>query len=247
MHDIRCAEIWGGIQDEDQDLCTSGLTGALFSSSCRGGKGGDIYYLSVCGSDRLTRVAIADVVGHGDAVSRVSQWLYAALDARMNQLDDHRLLSDLNEVARERGLAAMTTASVLSFYLGDSRLRFSYAGAPPVLVRRAAEKVWRPAQIPPCDGSARNLPLAVLPDARYDEGSVALGSGDRLFLCTDGVLEAPDAQRRLFGEERLRAVLERQGDAGPGALKAAVLDALRSHTRGTLEHDDVTFMALEVR
>lgn len=247
MHTIRCAEIWGGIHDQDQDLCTSGLTGTLFASSCQGGKGGDIHYLSVCGNDQLTRVAIADVVGHGDAVSRVSQWLYDALEARMGDVDDCRLLSELNDVARERGLAAMTTASVLSFYVADSRLRFSYAGSPPALIRRASEKSWQPARILQRGGSAHNLPLAVLPDARYDGGSVALASGDRLFLYTDGVLEAPDARRRLFGEERLCSVLDQSGDAGPSALKTAVLDALRGHTGGALEHDDVTLMAFQVR
>ena len=84
MHRIQCTEIWGGIKNQDADVCSRGLTASLYSSACEGGKGGDIYYLSVCGEDKLTRIAIADVVGHGEQVSAVSQWLYDTLQDRMN-------------------------------------------------------------------------------------------------------------------------------------------------------------------
>ena len=68
MHRLQCAEIWGGIRNQDTDVCSAGITASLFSGACDGGKGGDIYYLSVCNSDMLTRIAIADVIGHGRAV-----------------------------------------------------------------------------------------------------------------------------------------------------------------------------------
>ena len=36
VHRIRCAEIWGGIRDEDQDVCSAGIEASLFSSACAG-------------------------------------------------------------------------------------------------------------------------------------------------------------------------------------------------------------------
>ena len=63
MRRIRCAEIWGGVHNCDEDILTSGITASLYSAAADGGRGGDIYYLSVCSSDLLTRIAIADVVG----------------------------------------------------------------------------------------------------------------------------------------------------------------------------------------
>ena len=62
MQEIRCAEIWGGIRNFDTDVCTSGLTASLSAQSASGGKGGDIYFFSVCGADRLTRIAIASLL-----------------------------------------------------------------------------------------------------------------------------------------------------------------------------------------
>ena len=60
MREIPCATIWGGVRNENIDVCSKGADASLDSSSATGGKGGDIYYLAVCGDDRLTRVALAD-------------------------------------------------------------------------------------------------------------------------------------------------------------------------------------------
>ena len=65
-HRIHCAEVWGGIDHIDRDIVTGGLTASVYSKSSDGSRGGDIYYFSVCGGDQLTRIALADVQGHGD-------------------------------------------------------------------------------------------------------------------------------------------------------------------------------------
>ncbi len=49
----------------------------------KGGLGGDIYYFGVCKGDTITRLAIADVTGHGEAVSEIGQYVYDALKAHM--------------------------------------------------------------------------------------------------------------------------------------------------------------------
>ena len=120
---------------------------SLYSSSAHGGKGGDIYFLSVCGNDVLTRIALADVAGHGQTVSDVSQWLYVSLEARMGSVDGDRILADLNRVAVERGISAMTTGAVVSFYSEDSNVYCSYAGHHPMLIYRLGERRWEAAEV----------------------------------------------------------------------------------------------------
>ncbi len=68
---LVCSGIWGGIRNLDQDISAGGVFISLYSLSCDGGKGGDIYYFGVCRGDKVLRLAIADVVGHGQAVSDV--------------------------------------------------------------------------------------------------------------------------------------------------------------------------------
>ncbi len=247
MHELKCTEIWGGYTDVDADVQSSSLSASLRSSSCDGGKGGDIYYLSVCGKDMLTRLAIADVVGHGQAVSDVSSFMYGALYRHMNSPDGHRVLEDLNQVASDYGLNAMTTAALLTIYKADHSLRYAYAGHPPFLIRRQADDAW--SMIRPQTGQAQgdNTPLAVVRGARYDQHHDEVEPGDQILVYTDGVLEAMDSSDRLFGLDRLIAALNGLGHASLRDVKSAVIDAVQNHAGGNLSHDDVTVIAVQVR
>jgi phosphoserine phosphatase RsbU/P len=245
VHRIRCAEIWGGIQDASLDACTSGIRASLYSSACSGGRGGDVYYFSVCGHDVLTRVALADVTGHGEAVSRVSQWLYDSLAARMNSRRCDRVLADLNRAAEKFGEAAISTVAVIGFYRWTGRLYFSYAGHPPALLYEQRVGRWLPVELPESAGLA-NLPVGVTEASRFDQGRRRVRRGDRLLLFTDGVIEAPDAAGRLFGLERLTNVLQAHAAAPLAELTEAVVGAVRQHVGGPLTHDDVTVLALEI-
>lgn len=57
--------------------------------------------------------------------------------------------------------------------------------------------------------SSRHLPLGILAAERFDDSTevLPLAPGERLLLLSDGVLDTADDQERLFGVQRLRAVL----------------------------------------
>ena len=120
IYRIACSKIWGGIRGNDLEVVTSGIRASLFSSACDGGKGGDIYYLSVCSSDLLTRIAIADVMGHGHAAADISGWLYESLESNMDSHEGNEILSDLNQQAIQYGYKAITTAAVVTFPSAES-------------------------------------------------------------------------------------------------------------------------------
>ena len=246
MHRIRCSEIWGGIMEVNGEICTSGVTASLYSRSCVGGKGGDIHYLSVCDSDLLTRIAIADVMGHGETVSTLSQWVYEAVAEEMNSLAGNHLLVKLNERIIQRGLEAMTTAAVFAYYLSNSSLYFSYAGHPPQMIRKHHQRGWETACLRTSTGPA-NLPLGVMARVPYDQAQIPFTTGDRIFLFTDGVIEAPNADGEEFGRDRLLAILNEAENGDQTKLKDTVLTALQSHTGGSFSHDDVTLMLIEAR
>lgn len=246
MHRMRCGEIWSGISNQDNDVCSAGITVSLFAGACDGGKGGDIYYLSVCQSDMLTRIAIADVLGHGSAVSETSAWLHSALESRMNDTAGNEILAYLNRLTCERGLKAITTAAIVGYYTADLHAYFSYAGHHAMLVRRRAGGQWTEATIDDGAGEQANLPLGVNPDVMFTQGRFPLTAGDRIFLYTDGVIEAPGKSSEQFGIDRLMSVLTESGNGTLLETKNAVLDAVRTHTGGPLTHDDVTLLAAEV-
>lgn len=244
MHRLKCSEVWGGIKNEDLDICSPGLNVSLYSSSCDGGKGGDAYYLSLCSADKVTRIALADVVGHGEQVSQVGQWVYEQMAAKLNEPDLPGMMANLNERVVRKGFKALTTAVVLSYYRDLKHVYFCYAGHPPMLTR-SLDGVWNELVPPRCEMAA-NLPFGVTDDTPYIMSDARLTDGEVLLVYSDGVLEAPSRDGVQFGMERLRAGLREIGIADASELKHGVISRLRDWTGGPLDHDDVTLMAIQL-
>jgi serine phosphatase RsbU (regulator of sigma subunit) len=80
---LECQKIWGGINNQDIEVSSGGINASIYSMSSNGGVGGDIYYLGACKEDSITRLAIADVTGHGEAVSQISRFVYESLKAHI--------------------------------------------------------------------------------------------------------------------------------------------------------------------
>jgi len=80
---LECKGIWGGNRKFDREITAGKVIGYIYSSPSEGGRGGDIYYFGVCKGDTITRLAIADVTGHGEAVSTISQYVYDSLRSHM--------------------------------------------------------------------------------------------------------------------------------------------------------------------
>jgi sigma-B regulation protein RsbU (phosphoserine phosphatase) len=144
----------------------------------------------------------------------------------------------------------MTTAAVVAYYSKESEASISYAGHPPVLYKRTTDRDWSFAK-PTVrsvrgDGSPMNIPLAVAPDTLYGQLSIPLTPGDRLFVYTDGITEAPGPEGDVFGYARLKDVLDANAKAPLSELKSAVLRAVQQHAKKGLFHDDVTLIALEI-
>jgi sigma-B regulation protein RsbU (phosphoserine phosphatase) len=200
----------------------------------------------VCAFDKLTRVVIADVVGHGEVVSQVSNWLFNAMKELMNSTENNVLLSRMNDLAIVYGIKALTTAAVAAFYKVDGYFYFSYAGHHDMLIYRRAERQWRNVSMAASESHA-NLPLGVMPDEEYSQGKMPLAAGDKFILYTDGVIEAPNVSGELFGLSRLVDVLNANIESDLFTTKQALISSLRQHTGGKLTHDDVTWMIVQIK
>ena len=250
---LVCSEVWGGNRPIHAPVELPGLRGTLFSHPCQGGRGGDVHYLSVCGSGVLARVCIADVVGHGETVAKVSGEMHTHLRRCMNEPDQRTVLAKLNRILEERGLDAMTTAAAVTYYPPTQNLSFSYAGHPPGWFYNKAWDTWERLLLDDLDdddnkkGAKMNLPLAVDANVKYARRRVQAMHGDRLVLITDGVLEAPGANGDEFGDHRVQSILDNCRRASCADTVDALLRGVRMHMgRDTLDHDDVTILVLEV-
>jgi len=79
----------------------------------------------------------------------------------------------------------------------------------------------------------------------YEETEAVLEPGAHLLLYSDGVTEAHDPTREMFGSDRLAEQMARSSDVAGGALIASLLDSLARFTDGVAEQeDDITLVAI---
>ena len=91
------------------------------------------------------------------------------------------------------------------------------------------------------------LVIGGLEDSKYPEYELELSAGDKLFLYTDGVPEATDAEGRMFGTDRMIEALNKDKDAHPEKLLANVRSAVQDFVRDAEQFDDLTMLCLEYR
>ncbi len=247
--ELVCAEVWGGNRPIRAPFDLPGIRGLVYSQPCDGGRGGDIHYVSICSSGLLSRLCVADVAGHGDRVSAISGEIHRLLRRYMNTLDQRRVLRDLNNWLNNSERGVMTTAAAISYFPPIRLLSVSYAGHPPAWFYDGTTAQWERLRVESPPASERrlvDLPLAADAETAFSRRKRRVNPGDRLFVVTDGVLEAPNDAGEFFGEQRLEALLRQQGAAQLDHLAEAILQAVRQHTgHPALAHDDVTLMLAE--
>ena len=144
----------------------------------------------------------------------------------------------------------MTTAAVVAYYSEESKARISYAGHPPALYKRVRDMAWSYVRPPgrniQSNGFPTNIPLAIEFDTLYEQLTISMAPGDRLFVYTDGIIDAPSPGGECFGLTRLKDILDANAGASLSELTAAVLNTLKQYTEKELTHDDVTLIALEI-
>ncbi|MCK6457173.1 MAG: serine/threonine-protein phosphatase [Phycisphaerae bacterium] len=247
---LVCSEIAGGNRAIERPVELPGMAGVIYSRPCDGGRGGDVHYLSVCSAGYLSRLCIADVVGHGEAVATFSAEAHRLLRRAMNTPDQRRVLSAVNRRLEQIGFRAMTTAAVATYDAIGRRLSISYAGHPPAWFFRSGEDRWSRVIVREgsLDGGLANLPLGVDAATSYDRTLLSVEPGDRLLLLTDGVLEARDPRGELFGDSRIDALLHAHRRASCAQLGAMLHDALAEFTgTDSPSHDDVTYVLVGFR
>jgi sigma-B regulation protein RsbU (phosphoserine phosphatase) len=89
------------------------------------------------------------------------------------------------------------------------------------------------------------FPIGFVPEVEFDEESLTLAAGDRIYLYSDGVPEAMNAEREQFGDEAMKRVLSQgRGDALDDTV-AALLSTVEAWCVPNGPLDDVSILGLE--
>jgi phosphoserine phosphatase RsbU/P len=90
----------------------------------------------------------------------------------------------------------------------------------------------------------KGLILGVRPEAPYVNGQLSVAPGEGIYVFTDGVTEAENAQNELFSEARLEAVLRQAAGSPTADIVKSVTAAVRDFVGGALPSDDITMLAV---
>ncbi len=200
--------------------------------------GGDFYdFLSF--EDGRVGIVVGDVAGKG-----VPAALLMATTRTMLHTVAQEPISPGKVLARANDLLAAEIPPgmfVTCFYAlldrGSGRLCYANAGhdLPYRWHRGEVIELW-----------ATGMPLGMLPGSQYEEQEMTLEPGDGVLFYSDGLVEAHNQQRAMFGFPRLRELLRERPESTAGReLINFLLGELANFTGENWEQeDDVTLVAL---
>ncbi len=246
-HALVCNEVWGGNRKVIRTIKLASLVAWVASVPINEREGGgDLHYMSVCDHDLISRVALADVSGHGRDVNAVTQRLRKLMRKNINAWDQSDFMRGLNDTFGQCGNDTYATAIVLSFHRLRGRLAFSNAGHPPPLWYHAAERAWGWLE-EGTDAQSRKvsgLPVGLISGADYRQTIVTLKPFDLVVLYTDGITEAENGSGQELGREQLLEWARQAPVDSPRALGETLFERLELF-RGRSRNDDETLLVLQ--
>jgi predicted ester cyclase len=197
--------------------------------------GGDFYDFHLLSDGRLG-VVVGDATGKGVPAALVMATTCGMLRlAAQSYSSPGVMLQRVNEVLCPYIPANMFVTCFYAILDSESGLlRYANAGHDlPYLHHDGKAKELR----------ARGMPLGLMPGMHYEEKEDSLEVGDGTLLYTDGLVEAHDPQREMFGFPRLQALVSEHGEEE--SLEEALLEELYSFVgEGWEQEDDITLVTL---
>jgi phosphoserine phosphatase RsbU/P len=257
-HVMRCMEIVNGNRAARRTIVAPGLD-IWIDSRPLGAEGGDVHYVSTCGGGYVTRVALADVAGHGESVDRFAIVLRKLMRKYINTLDQTRFAAALNrELMASPKRGPFATALLLTYFAPTRHLIICNAGHGRPLRYSARRREWdyldlKSAGTCPSLKASRaryhlerlaNLPLGVLEPIDYQQFAVQLDVGDLVILCTDGITESVDEAGAMLSEQGLLSIADRLGRDHGVDLGERLLDAIDVRRGQSSVADDQTLIVM---
>ena len=205
--------------------------------------GGDMYDFIDYGNGSMA-IAVGDVSGKAAPAA-----LYAALVSGIirsfaqQSLSPAQMLTALNDALQERKLDSQYVTMLYAVWNDNNQtLQIANAGSvQPLFVRSGEVEIIQ----------AEGFPLGLFPTSEmpspYEEFTLSTQPGDSVVFFSDGIVDAENATREMFGNERLIEVLREYRNASAKGKVDAILHAVTQFQGGIEHFDDETVLVLRVR
>ncbi len=200
--------------------------------------GGDFYDFFPIDNDHLFFM-IADVSGKGIPAAMFmmrAKTLVKSL-VETNELDLNNVIEEANnELAIDNSSGMFVTAWFAILNVKTGEIDYVNAGhCRPLIGKNKSFKYL---------SMDTNQVLGVLPDVPYKQGKIKLRKDEGIFLYTDGVTEATDKKKKLYGEERLINYINSIDVKTSIETISSVNSEIQLFQKDTEQADDITMMML---
>lgn len=203
--------------------------------------GGDFYDFFLVDKDHLCMI-MADVSGKGipAALFMMASKIILANNTMLGK-SPAKVLSDTNNAVCSHNQEEMFVTVWLGILeLSTGRITAANAGHEYPALRHADggfELIDDP----------HGFVIGGMEGMKYREYEIQLDPGDKLFLYTDGVPEATDADEKLFGTERMLNALNAVKDETPQGVLEGVRRAVDDFVKAAEQFDDLTMLCVEYK
>lgn len=202
--------------------------------------GGDYYDYGML-KENIFFITIADVSGKGVPAAFLMALGRSVLKTLMEvkQGSPAEELKELNRLIYSDITEDMFITMLHSkFDINTRTLSYSNAGHNPILVYKAAKDVVEVHTV-------KGVALGFLENYAYREAKLEIEKGDIAVLYTDGITEAENFKKELFGVERLKNVVYNHKSKSAEKIKEAILEAIIDFRGDREQVDDITFVILK--
>lgn len=201
--------------------------------------GGDYYDYTVKDDENVS-ITIADVSGKGVPAAflmALGRSILKTLERQGQSPADN--LRNLNQIIYPDITEDMFITMLHSNFNNKTKiLTYSNAGHNPLIVYRAKEdKVEL--------HSVKGVAIGFMQGYNYKQGELKLEKGDIVLYYTDGITEAENPNKELFGFERLEKVIYDNRYNDVDTIKENILNEINIFRRDYPQVDDLTFVVIK--
>jgi sigma-B regulation protein RsbU (phosphoserine phosphatase) len=187
-------------------------------------------------------IVIGDVAGHGVSsalIMALSSGLFSEIGKR--HASPKKVLDAANKDLI-RYIENSQVTHVTAFYgiLNVNTFEFQYcrAGHPNALLHQNTNEI--------IELSSKGSFLGMFDAIEFEENTIQLSKGDRLYFYTDGITEAKGPNGDLFGDQRLKSLVKKLKYEPIGTVLHQVFDEVDLYTQYQKATDDRSLVILEL-
>lgn len=202
--------------------------------------GGDYYDYNVLSKDKLF-ITIGDVSGKGVPASLLMTTIRATLKTLCHKDDNvAEILTNLNKFVFPDMNEEMFVTIFHSLYDNLTQtLYYSNAGHNPLLLyKKNIGKI--------IEENVKGVAIGFVESYKYKLGKVQLEEGDILIYYTDGISEAENNNKLLYGIDRIKELIEANNHLDAKSIKNAILRSVEDFRGRNEQVDDITLLVIKI-